>query len=113
MSDGITDSQNGLQAYLFGTHGRLPKPTQSKDYHMRPFSTISGSTLKEIAQSLLEAKRMARSIENVADTFEPLLDEQDHDTRNALALTRQASRNINDHMQSLYNKIARDAMRQE
>lgn len=79
---------------------------------MKPFAGVSGITLKEIAQSLLEGKRMARSIENIADTFEPLVDAEDTETLANLEAIREHSQNINRIVQRIYNKIAKDAMKE-
>lgn len=77
---------------------------------MKPFSTVSPITLKEIAQSLLEGKRMARSIENIADTFAPLVDDSDEVTRERLSQLASLSQEMTKIISAMYSQIARDAM---
>jgi hypothetical protein len=71
---------------------------------------VSKGTLKEVAQSCLEAKKLARTVENMADSMMPL-----SNTEETTELLRQISdsqaiaiKAIN----TIYNAIAREAMKE-
>ena len=71
---------------------------------------VSGVMLQQVAQSLLEGKKMARAIENMADSFQPLTDKESvvHD----LNIIAEKAREISLAFARLYNPIAREAAQQ-
>jgi len=66
--------------------------------------------LKEIAQGLLEMKKMARSIENSADAFVPLTD--DAETQLRLKTISEMAITITQQINSMYNQVAREALKE-
>ena len=71
---------------------------------------VAGSTLKEIAQSLLNAKVSARTIENVADTFIPLTDQED--IKASLQAISAHGREAANLLSAIYQRIAREAAKE-
>jgi hypothetical protein len=71
---------------------------------------VAQETLKQIAQSLLETKKMARSIENTADAFLPLTDNEQ--VRGELQNIAQAGRMAGASASILYNLVAREAAKE-
>lgn len=69
---------------------------------------VSQGTLREIAQSVLEAKKMARSLENISDTFKPLAND---DAMKLLEELRVHAVAATDCCNQIYNAIAREAMK--
>ncbi|HEY6022439.1 MAG TPA: hypothetical protein VIY48_22035 [Candidatus Paceibacterota bacterium] len=71
------------------------------------FSTKK-ENLKEIAQSLLEARRLGRSLESIADALIPLA--SDDATRSKLQTISDSGRACAVASQSIYNQIAQEAL---
>lgn len=69
---------------------------------------VSQGTLKEIAQSLLEAKKMARSLENVASSLSILAD--DLTVKEDLAEVETTSAALANTLNNIYKLIAREAL---
>lgn len=67
---------------------------------------VHSNMMREIAQTLQEARKMARSIENTAGSLLPLTDESEHV---ALSAVVEHSRHIAGELTDLYNGIARQA----
>lgn len=63
----------------------------------------------QIAQSVLEMKKMARSIENSAEAFVPLTDHEQ--IKNQLIAVSVAAQSIAGETASMYRLIAREAAR--
>jgi len=74
---------------------------------LKPFA-VGQTTLREIAQSLQEGKKMARSLENLATSLEVLADD-DH-IKTGLADVENMSRQCADLLNGIYKKIAREAL---
>lgn len=71
-----------------------------------PF-VVQGPMLREIAQGLLEMKKMARSIDNSAVAFLPLVD--DSQAKQRLEIISEMSESISKNVNALYSEIAREA----
>lgn len=74
-----------------------------------PF-VVEGPMLKEIAQGLLEMKKMARSIENSADAFLPIVANSESGTAIALRGVVTQSQELAKTVSMIYHTIAREAM---
>jgi hypothetical protein len=61
---------------------------------------------REVAQSLQEARKHSRTVENVALSFEPLAEGE---TLTDLEYVVEMSRKIHDRLTKMYNEVARDA----
>lgn len=72
----------------------------------KPFD-VADSTLAQIAQGLLEGKKMARSLENTATSFIPLTDNQG--VMSALERVEKNAQLIATELSDLYKLVARDA----
>jgi hypothetical protein len=72
-----------------------------------PYFDASPETLKQIAQSLLEVKKMARSIENAAETLIVLTD--NGSVRASLGIISAATAQMLPEINKLYGYIAREA----
>ncbi len=71
----------------------------------RPFE-VQGEMLKQISQSLLEMKKMARSLENSALALEPL---SNGTTKETLGAIGDAASSIDSRITYVYRLIAREA----
>lgn len=67
---------------------------------------VAKNMKREVAQTLQEARKMARSIENTVLSLEPLADE---DTLLHLEAAATRAAEITGHLSSLYNEIAKAA----
>lgn len=65
--------------------------------------------LMQISQSLLEAKKMARSLENVADSLRPLANSEV--AKSALQEISEHSQHAAANANKIYHLIAREAMK--
>jgi tryptophanyl-tRNA synthetase len=70
---------------------------------------VSQQTLQEIAQSMLEGKKMGRSIENLGDSFVPLTD--DPETVELLKTASLHGQEAAKIFGQIYNVIARKALK--
>lgn len=75
-----------------------------------PF-VVEGPMLKEIAQSLLEMKKMARSFENSAEALIPLLKDGSPEI-GLLTQCVERAREVDQATTMIYRSIAREAMTQ-
>jgi len=74
-----------------------------------PYFDVSKQMLMEIAQALLEAKKMARSLENTGDAFVPMSDNPV--TLELLARITSSALQASKSANELYHLIAREASR--
>lgn len=74
-----------------------------------PWFEVSKPMLSEVAQSLQEARKMGRSIENIATSFIPLTDNEE--VKKMLAEIQDGATLATHGATQLYNLIARDALR--
>jgi hypothetical protein len=74
-----------------------------------PHFDTGKETLSQIAQSLLEVKKMGRSAENTADSFQPLTDNDE--VKNGLLNIAQHGAALAEEATKLYRLIAREAMK--
>lgn len=70
-----------------------------------------GEDLKATVQALLEGRRMARSLENLADSLLPVLADSTHlsDAKTALETVKTQAKTISEAMQELFNRNAKEA----
>lgn len=68
-----------------------------------------GEDLKATVQALLEGRRMARSLENLADSLIPVLADSTSDAKTALETVKTQARTISEAMQELFNRNAKEA----
>jgi hypothetical protein len=71
----------------------------------KPFE-VQGEMLKQISQSLLEMKKLARSLENSALALEPLANGT---TRETLASVSDSAKDMDTKITYVYRSIAREA----
>lgn len=70
---------------------------------------VRSESLKEIAQSMLEARRLGRSAEAIADALIPLGTTET--TQALLGQISESAKSISTAAQSIYNAIAQEAMK--
>lgn len=69
---------------------------------------VGQGTLKEVAQSLLEGKKMARSLENLVSSLSILAD--DKVTKETLDNIEELAKHTADSLTLIYKSIAREAL---